>query len=245
MPHSVKFNDTSSINKSFHQAILEGVYVGNVLNLKIKLYPVHLIIKNIFRYAFSPQTISSMKESQVRLVGDYTLINNKLIKYFQIQIPYMVNSSDDIQARQYHKYTQFIENLKSFKDIDLFYYDRAESLSDYKSYFKQLDIKIEELAKFNTQEGLINSQLLRANLNNNIQEMFDTYNPRTREAFLIISTPILGNKKSDIDNAKLELDIKVFKQLTSLKELNMSFIEVLGEHRQWLFNNFISLTTHY
>jgi hypothetical protein len=245
MPFTVKFNDTANINKSFYQAMLEGVYIGNVLNLKIANYPLHLIAKNIVKYSFKPQIISTLDKTQVRLIGDYTAIDNKLIKYFQIQIPYIVNHEDDSQTRQYNKYTQFIENLKNFKDIDIFYYDRAEQLGDYHNYFSQLDKKIDELARFNTPEGEVLAKHLRDNLEETIKEMQLKYSSRTREAFLVVSTNVNGNKLSDIDEAKTELDIKVFKQLTSFKELNLSFIEVLGEHRDWLFNNFISNTTNY
>jgi hypothetical protein len=245
MSFKVKFNNTSQINKPFYQAILEGLYIGNLLNLKIKDYPVIKSIKNIFKLAFSKPVLATLKETEVRSVGDYTLIGKRIIKYFQIQTPYLVNHSDDNQVKMYNQYSLFIENLRSFQDIDVFYYDRPEQINDYNYYFKQLDNKIQATANFETKSGKVLGRNLREGMPSYIEEMFNVYNCRAREAFLVVSTDITGMTINDLENSKNKLDSKIFKVVTSLKEMNVKVFEVKGEHKQWLFTNFISNTTNY
>lgn len=245
MPYNVEFNDTSNINKSFQRSVLEGVYIGGLFNLKIKDYPVYKSLKNIVRYIRSKNILQTLSESQVRTVDDYTIIGNKIIKYYQIQIPYLANSSQDYQEIKYNQYSNFLENLRIYKEIDIFYYDRKELLSDYDFYFTQLDTKLNEQVVFSTKEGKQLSTNLRNQLPDLITEMMANYQSRTREAVIIISIDLNSNKLSDLTKSKEELDIKVFKVLTGLKEININYIEVIGKHKEWLFNNFISNITNY
>jgi hypothetical protein len=245
MSYQVQFNDTSNINKSFTRSVLEGVYIGNLFNLKIKDYPVYKSISNMFRYLFAKNELMTLSESQIRLIDNYTVIGNKMIKYYQIQIPYLANSSVDNQELKYQQLSHFIENLKVYKEIDIFYYDRQELLSDYDFYFTQLDDKINQKAVFSDSTGMLLSKELRNTMPELLKEMMDTYQPRTREAFLVINTTIPTTKLEDIEKTKIVLDTKVFKVLTGIKELNIEYIEVVGKHREWLFNNFISNITSY
>jgi hypothetical protein len=245
MSYQVQFNDTSHINKSFHRSVLEGVYVGNLFNLKISDYPVYKSLKNMIRYLFSKNQIQTLTEAQVRLIDDYTVIGNKMMKYYQIQIPYLANTSNDYQEIKYQQFSNFIQNLKVYKDLDIFYYDRQELISDYDFYFSQLDDKISSKAQYSTKQGKVLSKSLRNNMPELISEMIQQYQPRTREAFIIINSDLISTKLDDITRTKEVLDIKVFKVLTGLKELNIDYIEVVGKHKEWLFNNFISNITNY
>jgi hypothetical protein len=245
MSYQVQFNDTTHINKSFTRSVLEGVYIGNLFNLKIKNYPVYKSIRSMCKYLFAKNELQTLTESQVRIVDNYTIIGTKLIKYYQIQIPYLANSTIENQELKYQQFSNFIENLKVYKEIDIFYYDRLELLSDYDFYFSQLDEKITTKAQFANHSGKQLANNLRNNLPDLLTEMMTKYQPRTREAFLIINSTIPSTKLEDIDKTKLILDTKVFKILTGLKELNIDYIEVVGKHREWLFNNFISNITSY
>jgi hypothetical protein len=245
MAYQVKFNDTSQLNKSFYRSVLEGVYIGNLFNLKIGDYPVYKSLANMYKYMWSKNEVVSLKESHIRLVDNYTLIEDKIIKYYQIQIPYLSNASDEIQEQKFQQMTHFIENLKVFKDLDIFYYDRCELLSDYDFYFKQLDDKIEQKAVFSDISGKKLAKDLRDNMPLLIKEMMVEFQPRSREAFLVISTKINNNSLEAIELSKSELDVKVFKILTGLKDLKIDYLEVTGKHKEWLFNNFVSNITSY
>ena len=245
MPYTVKFNDTKQINKNFYQAVLEGVYIGKIFNLKIRDYPVFLTIKNVFKYALKKQTLANLSETELRRVGGYTIVNNKLIKHFKLMIPYCVNASEMEQERIYDEYSKFVEHISIFKEFDLFYYDRDEQISDYQLYFNALDNKIAETATFNTPEGKELSLRIRSEMEEYLQEIFDTYTSRSREAFAVISVDITGNKISDLEAAIDELDSKIFKIVAIFSEMKIQNYEVEGKDQEWLFNNFISLTTNY
>jgi hypothetical protein len=245
MPYQVKFNDTTHINKPFYQAVLEGVYIGKIFNLKIKNYPVSKSITNLFKYAFGKQNLATMTESQIRKVEDYIIVRGKLVKYFQLQLPYMANQSEIEQLRAYNELARFVENVQSHNDIDLFYYDRAEQINDYSMYFEQLDSKISTTSTFTTPEGEQLSARLRHDMNDYLDEMITTYKSRSREAFLVLSADIEGPKTQDVLSAKAELETKIIKTLSILKEMRINFQEVEGKHQEWLFNNFISNTTNY
>lgn len=244
MPHTVKFNDTTNINKPFYQAVLEGVYVGKIFNLEIKNYPVFNSIKNLFRYTFSNPKLPTLKETEIRKIEDYVMVRGSLVKYFQLQIPYLANLNEIEQGRAYEDFSRFIENTQLFSEIELFYYDRIEQLNDYQTFLGLLDKKI-SVNKFNTQEGEELAVELRANMEDYLQEMFDAYSSRSREVFMVIHTPIIGVKVEDLITAKENLDTKIQKTLSALKEVKINYIEVEGEHLDWLLNNFVSNTTNY
>ncbi|MGL4758212.1 MAG: hypothetical protein ACRCXZ_02670 [Patescibacteria group bacterium] len=245
MAYKVKFNDTTNINKSFYQAILEGVYIGKLMNLSIKDYPVFKTIKNMFRYTFSKSYLPTLKESEIRKIEDYVVVRDHMVKYFQLRIPYLANTTEVDQIRAYQNFSNFIESTKSFNEIELFYYDRDEMINDYQLFFKQLDSKMESTNKFNTEEGSALATRLRANFEDYLIEMFEEYKSRTREVFIIIHTPIRGKKVNDLLVAKDELDTKVSKTLSAIQELKISYQEVEGEHLDWLLHNFVSNTTNY
>ncbi len=245
MSYSVKFNDTSQINKPFYQAVLEGVYIGKMLNLEIHNYPVIKIVKNFFRYTFSNPNLHTLKESQIRKIEDYIIVRDHLVRYYQLQIPYLANNNEIEQNRTYQEFGNFIENTQFFSEIDLFYYDRAEQINDYHSYFEQLDNKLKQTNVFTTPEGEQLSYNLRFNMENYLQEMFDTYKSRTREVFMVIHTPIIGTKVENIIEAKQILDTKVSKTISALREMGINHQEVEGQHLDWLLHNFVSNTTNY
>jgi hypothetical protein len=245
MPFQAQFNDTTHINKPFYQAVLEGVYIGKIFNLKIHNYPLAKIISNLFKFAFAKNNLATLTESQVRRVEDYIIVRGKLVKYFQLQIPYLVNNSEIEQSRAYSELSRFIENTQFFNDIDIFYYDRTEQINDYSLYFEQLDKKLQSTNSFSTDNGRELSHKLRIEMKNYLEEMFGQYKSRTREAFLVISHPIIGSGVDDVITAKEELSTKIAKTLSILKEMKIVFQEVEGEHQDWLYNNFISNTTNY
>jgi hypothetical protein len=245
MSFKAKFNNTQYINKPFYQVVLEGVYLGNILNLKIKNYPLILTIKNIFKYTFSKQVITTLKETEIRIIDNYTIIGSKIVQYYQLQIPYMANASYVDQEKYFAAYTLLLENLQNFQSIDIFYYDRPEVISDYSNYLKQLDNKMSKNNNYTNQSGRELAQNLRQNMEGNLQEIFDSYCTRSREAFLILSDDLTGHKLVDIDASKKSLDLMKDKLLLPLQAMGINFKHLDKEHRDWLLTNFISNTTNY
>ncbi len=245
MPYQAKFNDTSNINKPFYQAILEGVYVGKIFNLEIKDYPIHKIIKNLFLYTFSNPNLPTLTETQIRKVEDYIIVQDSLIKFYQLQIPYVANSSELEQTKVFNDFSRLIENIQMFSSIELFYYDRPELINDYSSYFNSLTQKINENNKYLTNDGKELSLRLEANMEPYLLEMFEEYKSRSREAFMVIYTKIEGKSTDDLITTKKTLDTKVNKILSALKEIRINNQVVAGDHLDWLLNNFVSNTTNY
>jgi hypothetical protein len=245
MSNNIQFNDTSNLNKGLGRAILEGVYIGNLFNLRIDNYPVFKTLINTFKYFFSKQTIQTLQETQIRFYGDYTIVGKKIIKYYQLSIPNISNVSDDLQSQTLDYYAAFLNNIKTYQNIEIFYYDRAESLGDFDFYFLQLDNKIKDNNHTVTEEGLQLLSSLRYEMPDVLQEIIDTYATRTREAFIVVHQDITGNNIDSLKRAILGLDNKVLKLVTSVNQLNCTITEVTGEHRSWLLSNFVSNVTQF
>ena len=245
MSTTINFKDTTKINKGFSRAMLEGVYIGNVFNLNVFNYPAILTGINSIKYLFSSQTIKTLSSAQIRMYGDYTIIESNLVKYYQIQIPNILNTSSQTQQKILYNYSSFLGNIKTYKNIEIFYYDRPEQINDFNHFFEQLDTKISQTNNSQTPQGLELSSVLRYQMPEYIEEIINTNMTRAREAFLIIQEPIKSNKIIDLQEAADKLDSTCFKLLNNFKQFDIVTLEVVGEHREWLLSNFVSNVTEF
>ncbi len=237
--------DTTRINAPIWKTILDGVMIGKLFSYKWKGFSIFRTSIASFKYATSDQTLQTLKETQIRFYEDNTIIvGKKICVFYQIYLPYLANLTDDQQQTQLVKYADFIENIKTVGNLEIFYYDREEKITDYNYYLEQLKEKQQTFKFFNDNGEELSNRLIDE-LPDTLNEIMQANKTRIREAFVVISEDILGSDIKSPMVAKIKLNSKVNKLLTSFKELSLDFIEVEGEQRDWLLTNFVSNVIRY
>ena len=241
MPFELQVNDTTKMNIPLWKTIADGVFIGRILSFKWKEFNFYRMVASTFKYSVSVQSVQTLAESEIRLINDSVLVRGKLCSYYQIFFPFLDNMPEVLQIATFRRYTDFLDNISSYGDLEIFYYDREEQLSDYNHYFDQLDEKCGEF-KFFSENGEELAGRLHEELPDLIQEIITQNKARVREAFLIISVDCKTTNLEEINKAKDLLKTKVNKISTALSEINIDSLGVTGEHRDWFLTNFISHT---
>lgn len=244
MSFQLQVNDTSKINKPLWKVIADGVYIGRLLSIQWKGFNLYRTLLSTLRYTTTSQKIQTLQQSQIRIIDDCVLVRGKLTTYYQLFFPFLDNLPEDLQLATFTKYTDFLDNITSYGDLEIFYYDREETLSDYEYYFDQLDSKQAEFKYFHD-NGSELAHRLRDELPDLLSEIITANKSRVREAFLIVSVDCKAKNLGDITKARELLETKVNKVTVSLQEINIDYLKVEGQHRDWFLTNFVSHTAKF
>lgn len=244
-------NDSSKFNKSFISLALDNMFLGWLTRLKWQGFPVLKSIKDSLSFTLQPQALQTLADTQVRVVDNYVLVKGSLCSYYQIILDCNFNQPQEILVSKLLKISDFVDFLRNTNQIDLFWYDRNETIGDYKSYIDQLDFSINEMKSkiiLNENVDIVGQETsinLRNELENGMQEIITKYKTRIRECFLVISVPCTGKSIIQVENAKLNLISQENKIIKALVSSGIKYLSVEGDHLHWLLANFISCNVRF
>jgi hypothetical protein len=237
MPNKIKPTDLTALNRSWVKTLLDNLLIGKIFDIKVGGSPMFTFIKDYYHYNTQAQGVQYLTESEIRFIDSYTYSRGKLFTVYQVVIPNLSHERANVVEHFNEELTKFLQTTENFKELDLFWYDRSERLSDYTYYFQQLD-KIRDSVKYFTPEGKNHSNKLRIELESDIKIMIEETEARTRECFLIVSTPLLTLE--EVKPAKKILEQRIEKLTKSLKLINLGHREIGTLDIDWLFSNFVS-----
>jgi hypothetical protein len=237
-------NDSKKFNKSFASLALEHAFLGWMTNLRFNGFSVVKNVKDSFSFTLKPQSLQTLKETEIRVVGNYILVRGYLCSFQQVVLDFNGNVPSDTAKQRLLLTANFIEFIKNTEFIEFFWYDRNETLEDYSSYFRQLD-KVREQISTNDKQGELVTQRLRDQLKEAMQEIIDKKKTRIRDSFLNICVVCNGQSVKAVEEAISRLESKRNMTLKALTDAEISSQEVKGEHLHWFLTNFVSMDARF
>ena len=237
-------NDATKFNKSFLSLTLDNMFLGWATGLKWNGFSLLKNVTDSLSFTTTPQALQTLSGTEIRVVDNYILVRGQLCAYHQIILDCNFNQPVEVQKARLLKLSDFVEFLRNTDRIELFWYDRNETIGDYQNYIDQLDGS--NKGKISTDpSGLVTTERLRAELEDTMSEIIAKYKTRIRECFLIIPVPCSGKSIQDLDTAKERLENKQTKILKALTDSNVKYASVEGEHLHWFLTNFISCNVRF
>jgi hypothetical protein len=237
-------NDSKKFNKSFVNLALELAFLGWATNFKFNGFSIVKNVKDSFSFTLKAQSLQTLKDTEIRVVGNYILVRGYLCSFQQVVLDFNGSVSSDIAKHRLTLLSNFIEFIKNTEFIELFWYDRNETLDDYSSYFRQLD-RVRENIHTEDKQGELVTQRLRDELEEAMQEIIDKKRTRIRESFLNISVVCNGKTVEAVEDAISRLESKRNMILKSITDAQINSQEVKGEHLHWFLTNFIALDARF
>lgn len=237
-------NDSSKFNKSFLSLTLDNMFLGWATGLKWNGFSLLKNVTDSLSFTTTTQALQTLSDTEIRVVDNYILVRGQLCAYHQVILDCNFNQPQEVQKARLLKLSDFVEFLRNTDRIELFWYDRNETIGDYQNYIDQLDNS--DKGKISTDpRGLETTHRLRLELEETMTEIITKYKTRIRECFLIIPVPCSGKSIQDLDTAKGRLENKQTKILKALTDSNIKFTAVEGEHLHWFLANFISCNVRF
>ena len=222
-------NDATKFNKSFLSLTLDNMFLGWATGLKWNGFSLLKNVTDSLSFTTTPQALQTLSGTEIRVVDNYILVRGQLCAYHQIILDCNFNQPVEVQKARLLKLSDFVEFLRNTDRIELFWYDRNETIGDYQNYIDQLDGS--NKGKISTDpRGLETTERLRAELEDTMLEIITKYKTRIRECFLIIPVSCSGKSIQDLDTVKERLENKQTKILKALTDSNVKYASVEGEH---------------
>ena len=237
-------NDSSKFNKSFLSLTLDNMFLGWATGLKWNGFSLLKNVTDSLSFTTTPQALQTLSDTEIRVVDNYILVRGQLCAYHQVILDCNFNQPQEVQKARLLKLSDFVEFLRNTDRIELFWYDRNETIGDYQNYIDQLDSS--DKGKISTDStGLETTDRLRLELEDTMTEIITKYKTRIRECFLIIPVPCSGKSIQDLEISKERLENKQTKILKALTDSSIKFTAVDGEHLHWFLTNFISCNVRF
>ena len=237
-------NDATKFNKSFLSLTLDNMFLGWATGLTWNGFSLLKNVKDSLTFTTSAQALQTLSETEIRIVGNYILVRGQLCSYHQVILDCNFNQPQEVIKARLLKLSDFVEFLRNTDKIELFWYDRNETIGDYQNYIDQLDNS--DKGKISDDpEGLETTERLRLELEDTMSEIITKYKTRIRECFLIIPVSCNGKSIQNLELAKERLENKQAKILKALTDSSVKYAQVEGEHLHWLLTNFISCNVRF
>jgi hypothetical protein len=237
-------NDATKFNKSFLSLTLDNMFLGWATGLKWNGFSVLKNVKDNLGFTLGNQALQTLSDTEIRVVDNYILVRGQLCAYHQVILDCNFNQPQEVLKARLLKLSDFVEFLRNTDRIELFWYDRNETIGDYQNYIDQLDAS--DKGKVSSDpRGLETTERLRLELEDTMSEIITKYKTRIRECFLIIPVNCSGKSIQDITLAKEKLENKQSKILKALTDSSVKYAPVEGEHLHWFLTNFISCNVRF
>lgn len=237
-------NDSTKFNKSFLSLTLDNMFLGWATGLKWNGFSLLKNVRDSLSFTTTPQALQTLSDTEIRVVDNYILVRGQLCSYHQVILDCNFNQPQEVLKARLLKLSDFVEFLRNTDKIELFWYDRNETIGDYQNYIDQLDGASKGKISIDP-AGLETTERLRFELENTMLEIITKYKTRIRECFLIIPVSCSGKSIQDLDTAKERLENKQAKILKALTDSSVKYAPVEGEHLHWFLTNFISCNVRF